>query len=153
MNVKCGDILVSTDIDLLLMQGSWEKEKLNNKGLITEKPNDIKIFLCNDEYKQQLIELRHDNWLKYIEENGTVILIMDREAFHVDAHDGAEHIPQLKSNQEETDSKVVLYRSYAAKEVYQYARVRRPNSEKILDSTLPCKEYSYSYFVQCRPWK
>jgi len=38
-------------------------------------------------------------------------------------------IPLLKSDQEETDTKIVLYCNYAAEERFKYARMRSPNTD------------------------
>lgn len=63
-----------------------------------------------------------------MEDDRSVILIKEGEAFHV-GEGKPQTIPALKSNQEETDSRVVLYCAYAAEEGYQYARVRSPDSD------------------------
>jgi hypothetical protein len=136
MTVKGGDVLVSTDMYIPSSVKALERkrrgysEKLIVKGLNTKKPHDWKNFLCNEENKQQLIELMHKCWLEFVHDDCKVILIKEDEAFHICGNEGeAESIPELRSNQEETDSRVVLYCVYAANEGYQYVRVRSPDSD------------------------
>lgn len=101
-------------------------EKLLVKGVNTKKPHDWKAFLCNEENKEQLIGLMHTCWSELVQDDRRVILIKNGEAFDIAQE---ENIPELKSNQEETDSRVVLYCIYAAEHGYQYARVRSPDSD------------------------
>ena len=68
----------------------------------------------------------HTCWSELVQADRRVILIKNGEAFDIAQ---GETIPELRSNQEETDSRVVLYCIYAAKQGYQYARVRSPDSD------------------------
>ena len=63
-------------------------------------------------------------------EERRVILVKEGDAFQISPEqEGQLTIPELKSNQEETDSRVILYCNYAAKQGYQNARVRTPDSD------------------------
>jgi hypothetical protein len=55
-----------------------------------------------------------------------VILIKEGEAYDVSLH---EEIAELRSNQEETDSRVVLYCHFAASQGYDFIKVRSPDSD------------------------
>ena len=101
-------------------------EKLIVKGANTRKPHDWKTFLSNEENKEQLVGLMHTCWAELVPDDRSVILIENGDAFNIGKE---ENIPGLRSNQEETDSRVVLYCIYAAEQGYQYARVRSPNSD------------------------
>ena len=96
------------------------------KGANTKKPRDWKAFLCNEENKEQLIGPMHTCWSELVQDDRRVLLIKNGEAFDIAKE---EHIPDLRSNQEETDSRVVLYLIDAAEQGYQYARVRSPDSD------------------------
>ena len=126
------DVIVSTDsysktsVKALERSRRGVSEKLIVKGAKTRRPYDWKGFLCNDDNKQQLIELMHTTWPEFVEDRN-VILVKNGEAFHIGEQ--VESIPELRSNQEETDSRVVLYCAYAAQQEYQYVRVRTPDSD------------------------
>ena len=102
------------------------------KGKKTKKPSDWKIFLSNSENKEQLIELMFTVWsqtdfLNKIE-GRNVTLIKQGEAFKM-SKDGVERIRNLRSNQEDTDFRVVLYAMYADSQGYPYVRVKTPDSD------------------------
>ena len=129
---KYDDVIVSTDMYSTNSVKALERkrrgitEKLLVKGANTKKPCDWKVFLCNEENKEQLIGLMYTCWSDLVQDDRRVILIKNGEAFDIAQ---AENIPDLRSNQEETDSRVVLYCIYAAEQGYQYARVRSPDSD------------------------
>jgi len=64
-------------------------------------------------------------------------MVCDEEAYKLTVEEDGSvlacEIPQLKSDQEETDTRIVLYCNYAAEERFKYARHRH-----ILHPTLLC---------------
>ena len=136
MVTKTGDVLISTDMYSSTSVKAMERNrrgssnKLIVKGLLTEKPHDWKQFLQNEDNKKQLVQLMHKCWLEYVKENRKVILIKEGEAFRITRTDTeSETIQELKSSQEETDPRVVLYCHYAANQGYRYCRIRSPDSD------------------------
>lgn len=104
-------------------------EKRIVKGPKTRKPHEWKKFLCNDDNKEQLIDLMQKCWPKLVT-NRKVILVNKGVAFLLgDGNDEAGEIYELRSNQEETDSRVVLYCKYASDNGYSYVRVKSPDSD------------------------
>ena len=65
-------------------------------------------------------------WSELVQDDQRVILIKNGQCFNIVQK---ENIPELRSNQEETYSRVVLYCIYAAEQGYQYARVRSQGSD------------------------
>ena len=92
---------------------------------MTRKQWDWKNFLVNAEKKQQLIVMMQTCWSDLVKDR-KVILIRNGEAH--DIEDGRIK-PELRSNQEETDSRVVLYCQYSAQYAYDYMLVRSPGSD------------------------
>ena len=132
MTKMYGDVVVNTDmysknyVKALERKRRGITEKLLVKGANTKKTYDRKTFLSNEENKEQLIGLMHTCWSELAPDDRSVILIKNGETFNIGQE---ENIPGFKSNQEETDSRVVLYCIYAAEQEYQYARVRSPDSD------------------------
>ena len=60
-----------------------------------------------------------------------VITVSDGHAFHITRYDGTSvcrtGIKSIKSTQEETDSRVVLYCFYGKQQGYRNIRIRRPD--------------------------
>jgi len=112
---KYDDVIVSTDMYSTNSVKALERkrrgitEKLLVKGASTKKPRDWKAFLCNEENKEQLIGPMHTCWSELVQDDRRVLLIKNGEAFDIAKE---EHIPDLRSNEEETDSRVVLYCIY-----------------------------------------
>ena len=136
--VAKGDVLVSTDIysensaKRIERQRRGCGEKLIVKGENTKKPTDWKCFLSNSENKEQLIELIHRVWSS-VEFSSKMndrkfIMVRNGEAFELSSRE-KHTIPNLMSNQEETDSRVVLYAMYAASQGYERVRIRTPDSD------------------------
>ena len=84
-----------------------------------------------DDNKKQLIEVmfsvRSSETFKEKFQNRKVILITVGAAHEVSGDRNA--IPELLSNQEETDSRVILYCMYGAEQDYDHVRVRTPDSD------------------------
>ena len=66
-------------------------------------------------------------WSELVQDDRREILIENGEAFDIAQK---ENIPSLWSNQEETDSRIILFCIYATEQGYQYARVRSPDGDK-----------------------
>ena len=126
------DVIVSTDIYTDTSVKSLERkrrgsgDKLILKGKKTKRPSDWKSFLTNSENKEQLIQLMwsEDEFLNKIQ-GRNVMLIKQGVAFDMTKEGGIAEIPELRSNQEETDSRVVVYATSAASNGYAYVRVER----------------------------
>ena len=137
-NLPRGDVLVSTDmywensIKTLERQRRGCGERFIVKGENTRKPYDWKSFLSNSENKEQLIEMIFKVWSS-VEFSAKLndrkfIMIKHGEAFELTTG-GNQIIPCLTSNQEETDSRVVLYVAFAAEQGYDQVRIRTPDSD------------------------
>ena len=104
---------------------------------MTKKPLDWKVFLTNDENKQQLVQLILKVWstddFSAQLQSRKVVAISENHAFLLETHDGLTttntEIPALFSTQEETDTRVIMYCKYAEQQGYEYARVRTPDSD------------------------
>ena len=111
-------------------------EKLHISGTSTRKPADMKVFLQNDENKAQLFDMLLKVWVSddAVEklEGHQVTLVVNGVAHQLQA-DGNKckmsEIHTLRSNQEETDTRIILYLQHAEKEGYQSAVVRSPDSD------------------------
>ena len=112
-------------------------EKFVVDGPATRKPVDWKIFLQNDENKEQLCELLLKVWSSEdavcrLEKCQRSLLIVNGKAFDLTVNDTeieATELPELYSNHEETDSRVVLYIKYAEETGFKSALVRTPDSD------------------------
>ena len=108
-------------------------------GPLTRKPTDFKLFLQNDSNKQQFFQLmlevaKTNDASDRIAKCGTAIIIVDGKAYQlkISAEGGeveCQEIYELRSNQEETDTRVVLYLKYAISLGYKSAVVRTPDSD------------------------
>ena len=98
---------------------------------------DFKLFLTNEMNKKQLCNLLIKTWsdirsyssLKNCE---TAILIVDGKAYSFKASDDritCNEIFSMNSNQEETDTRVVLYIDYAQKCGFKNAVIRTPDTD------------------------
>ena len=136
--VARGDVLFSTDMYTADSVKNLERqrrgcgEKLIVKGESTKKPCDWKDFLSNSINKEQLIQLIHRVWSTdefRTKMNGRkFVMVKNGEAFELSSEE--QHaIGSLTSNQEETDSRVVLYAMYAANQGYDRVRIRTPDSD------------------------
>ena len=123
-----------------LRRGAGEKYVI--QGTRTRRPENWPSFLKSDDNKVQLINILQRSWPPTSNvKNKNVILINAGQAFDVDS--GSE-ITELYSNQEETDSRVVVYCQYAATSGYDTAVVRSPDSDVFFillhfASTIPVK--------------
>ncbi|KAL7397163.1 hypothetical protein ABVT39_017800 [Epinephelus coioides] len=112
-------------------------EKFIVKGTATRKPQDFKLFLDNEENNQQLCQLMLKVWGSEEATSGlakceTAVLIVEGTAYQLTSLDGEVEVIEihaLQSDQEETDSRVVLYLHYAVKLGFKSAVVTTPDSD------------------------
>ena len=112
-------------------------EKILLEGINTRKPADFKGFLQNDENKKQLCKLMLDVWTcpeaaqRLV--GRMIILIVEGVAYQLTSVDGQsvnkEEVHELRSNQEETDTRVILYLFYAKEHHYKHVTIRSPDSD------------------------
>lgn len=116
------------------IRGLGEKRLVHGEN--TRRPENWTEFLSNDENKTQLIELLLRVWCSDENvpkiEKKKIILVCKGKAYELKAEDGkvsTSEITSLDSTQEETDSRIILYSSYALEEGYKFVRVRSPDSD------------------------
>ena len=141
--VHTGDIIFSTDqylpdsIKSLERQRRGCGEKLLLGGGSTKRPTEWKLFLSNDENKLQLVKLLLKLWSgnEYASKlrGRKVIVICEGVAHLLFSEDGLTtkqvEIHSLRSTQEETDSRVILYSDYAKRKGYNFVRIKSPDSD------------------------
>ena len=110
--------------------------KLIVRGDNTKKRKEWKSFLTNNENKKQLIEILPAVWSSYSCKDNiqdrVVILTCEGEAYEISVEEqqaSCKKITSLKSSQEETDTRVVLYCKYGKENGFKYARVRSADSD------------------------
>jgi hypothetical protein len=143
MMVKTSDVVFSTDMYHVDSVKAVERrkrgcgEKLIIQGEMTKRPSDWKAFLTNDANKTQLTRLilrvwSHDEFAPQYQ-NRKVIVISEGYAHCLESDDQqrtkVREIQTLYSNQEETDSRVVLYCKYAHDCGYESVHVRSPDND------------------------
>ena len=156
---KNADVLFSTDMYYPDSIKSVERkrrgcaEKLLIQGELTKRPGDWQTFLTNDENKLQLVRLLLRVWsedeVADMYKDRKLVLIAEGHAYSFDnqqQHTRVTEIPSLYSNQEETDSRVVLYCKYAHDQGSEHVRVRSPDTDIFFillhhAKTLPCTIY------------
>ena len=114
-------------------------DKPITKGANTKQLKCWKKNLSNDENKHQLIKLMLNAWQTNLTAshltNRSLIQIREEEAFHLHSTDGknknSHKGSELKSSQEETDTRVTLYRMYVKQKSYQNVLIRTPDSLKL----------------------
>uniref|UniRef100_UPI00358FADE9 uncharacterized protein n=1 Tax=Myxine glutinosa TaxID=7769 RepID=UPI00358FADE9 len=144
--VHSSNITVSTDsyhpesikAQERLRRGSSEKIIL--AGPATRKPYDFKMFLANDDNKKQMCQLLLKVWsgqeaATRLERTEMAVLIVEGKAHQLASTNGkveVRELPTIYSNQEETDTRVVLYLHHAATIGYKNAVVRTPDTDILL---------------------
>ena len=112
-------------------------DKLIIKGANTRKRKCWKELLSSDENKHQLIKLMLNVWQTNLTashlRNRSLILICEEAAFHLhgtdDKNTNSQKASELKSSQEETDTRVLLCCMYAKQKGYKNVRIRTPDSD------------------------
>ena len=147
------NVLFSTDMYKEHSIKSLERSKHGSgealliKGENTQRPEKWKEFLSNDSNKQHLVRLilkvRSMNYFCNKLENKTVIVVCEQTAYLL-SPDGdsvrATEIPMLQSDQEEIDTRVILYCNYAIAQKFDCIRVRSPDSEIFFYSNVLCSK-------------
>ena len=106
-------------------------------GSATRKPRDFKEFLSNDENKKQLCKLILDVWASLsaasnLQKCNSAVLVVDGKAHKLDSVNdqvNRTEIHSLQSNQEETDTRIVLYLKYAKDQGFKSVVVRTPDTD------------------------
>ena len=118
------------------IRGSGEERIVSGENM--KRPEKWKDFLTNDSNKQQLIKVLLKVWSSqnFADrlQNKSIIAVCEEKAYELKVEDDGSvvmsEVPRLQSNQEETDTRVVLYCTYAAaEEQYDYVRGRSPDSD------------------------
>ena len=143
MMPKKVDVIFSTDMYKADSVKSMERtrrghgDKLLIQGENTKKPADWKSFLANSENKTQLVQVmskawNNDAYAKQLQ-GRRVVLVSECNAYIYTSDNGnttvKTRLEELESNQEETDTRVVLYSLYAKEQGYQTVQVRSPDSD------------------------
>ena len=141
--VHTGDIIFSTDQYLPDSIKSLERpcrgcgEKLLLGGGSTKRPTEWKLFLSNGENKLQVVKLLLKLWSgnEYSSKlrRSKVIVICEGVVHLLFSEDGLTtkqvEIHSLRSTQEETDPRVILYSDYAKRKGYNFVRIKSPDSD------------------------
>ena len=112
-------------------------ERLLLQGENTKKPADWKTFLTNEDNKKQLVQVVVNAWDGDVYANKLqgrrVVLICEGEVYLYTSLDGNNTgrtmVGGLKSTQEETDKRVILYCLYAQDQGYKIVHVRTTDSD------------------------
>ena len=156
---KNSDVIFSTDMYSSKSIKTQERirrgcsERFLISGPNIRRPADWKQFLSNDENKKALAQMllrcwSDDSFVSFIGNRKVkmcilksliylillqVILIVEGNAHLLQSSDGItvtnQEIHSLRSSQEETDTRVVLYAKYGASQGYANIRVRSPDSD------------------------
>jgi len=116
---------------------TWFSEKLIIGGQLTNKPADWKNFLMNSQNKSQLVDVMNEVWCsgafapKLMQRK--VISVVQGYSYLLESDDGITvkqtEIPELYSDQEETDTRIVLYCAYVQEQGYGTIRICSPDSD------------------------
>jgi hypothetical protein len=118
-------------------------EKLIVQGEMTKKHADWKQFLTNDENKKQLINIilkvwSSDEFSAYLDPR-KIIVISEGHAYQLQTVDSdmieIKSILSLLSNQEQTDTHVILYCKFSQDGGYEYVKVRSPDRDIFFHSS------------------
>uniref|UniRef100_UPI00358E00C9 uncharacterized protein isoform X5 n=1 Tax=Myxine glutinosa TaxID=7769 RepID=UPI00358E00C9 len=127
-----------------LRRGSTEKYIID--GPNTRRPYDFKSFLGNELNKKQLCDLLLKVWgsnaaASRIEKSMKAVVCVDGRSYDLTSTNGkflyllqvqTSEIYELRSNQEETDSRIVLYLHQAVKWGYKSCVVRTPDTDILM---------------------
>ena len=136
------DLLFSTDMYKKNSIKSLERTSRSSgqkriiKGESKKRPENWKLFLSYNSNKQQLVRLLLKLWnsddFERKLQNKKVIFTCEEKVYLL-KDNGASvmmtEIPKLEFDQEETDTRVVLYCFYAADKEYSYVQVRSPERD------------------------
>ena len=104
---------------------------------MTKKPAEWKSFLMNSDNKTQLVDTINTVWSldsfasKLLDRK--VVMVAEGHCYLLESTNGEvvtnTEIDSLFSDQEETDSRIILYCLYAQDQGYATARIRSPDSD------------------------
>ena len=137
------DVIFSTDrynensVKSMERARRGHSEKLIIHGENTKRPADWKSFLANDENKKQLVNILERTWstddFSSQIQGRSVILINEHTATEFTSINGKSTqsiiLPRLQSNQEETDTRIIVYCLFARENGYTNVQVRSPDSD------------------------
>ena len=113
------------------------QKKLIISGPMTKTPVDWKAFLTNAENKKQLVGVISSVWssstfaIKLV--NRKVILVSEGQGYLLQSRDGEivekQLLHNLTSDQEETDTRIILYCIHAQVLGYATVRIRSPDTD------------------------
>lgn len=140
--VHSSPVIFSTDMYSQYSIKSGERlkrgcgDKLIVSGESTKRPKNWKTFLYNDDNKTQLVNVLLKSWRSDssagLLDGHKVTLICEGEGYDLTS-DGVKtycmEVPSLKSTQEETDSRVVLYCLHARDNGFKFVKVRSPDTD------------------------
>ena len=140
---RSADIIFSTDTYQPTSVKSQERlrrgcgEKILVQGIKTRRPADFKQFLLNPDNKLQLLDLLLRVWSSHTASQRVhkrkVMVAVQNKVICITSDDGSRsqesEIHSLRSDQEETDTRVVLYARYAQNHGYQRVVIRSPDSD------------------------
>ena len=143
MMPKTCDVFFSTDmykndsIKAMERQRRGTSDKIILSGEATKRPVDWAAFLSNDDNKSQFIKLLLQVWSSDNQatkfKGRKVIIVCEGKAYKLTSLDGVhtlrENMPDLDSNQEETDTRIVIYCKYGNDQGYKYITVRSPDTD------------------------
>ena len=123
-------------ISLKLLQQLPRNDVLFSTDMYIDVSVKSQAFLLNENNKTQLFNLMMRVWSSDDEashvQNRNVMLVVQGRVFKFTS-DGQSvqetEVPALRSNQEETDSRIIIYIAYAQEEGYDRVVVRSPDSD------------------------
>ena len=137
------DVIFSTDMYQPQSVKALERErrgcgdKLILQGPLTRKPINWRLFLMNDHNKTQLAQILSDVWSdndfasQLIQRK--LVVVVEGHAYMLSTDDGTtikkSEITSLRSTQEETDTRIILYCLYGQEIGYEVIRIRSPDSD------------------------
>ena len=142
MTSSCQNVVFSTDMYKSDSVKSMERVRrgTSNRLLVggpkTKKPVDWKEFLKNSDNKKRFVEILLEVWsssqFATKLEGKKIILICEGKAFKVSCCNGLlvkTELTELSSDQEETDTRMILYCFYAKQNGFKNVVVRSPDSD------------------------
>ena len=127
-------------------RGSRSSEKLIIGGQLTQRPADWKDFLMNNENKSQFAHVMNEVWCSdafaHKLQNRKIVPVVQGLVYLLEGEDGTTvrktEIPEIFSDQEETDAQVILYCAYAPKQGYETVRIPSPDSDIFFHLATSC---------------
>ena len=142
MMSKCKNVIFSTDMYKAHSVKTLERirrgtsQKLLVGGPKTKRPVDWKEFLKNNDNKKRFIEILLEVWssnqLASKFEDKEVTLICEGKAFKISCINSKVQksiVPEIESDQEETDTRIILYCFQAKLDGFKNVVVRTPDSD------------------------